>query len=666
MGKSRLLAEFLRRADAPAVLKITCGQYLRATPYLAVRPTLRTLAGIDVDADPAVAGERLTSWVHDVAPDLTPWLPLLAIPFDANVTPTPESDRIAPEFRRARLQRALLDLLGGVIPAASVLVVEDAHWLDDATHALVVDIAGSVREHSWLIVSSRRPGLPVFPPSADATQLELQPLGAAAAGALASTLAEDHHGLAPRDIAELAERAGGNPMFVIELVAAAAAQGSTDALPDSIDQLLTSRIDTLAPPDRLLLRDASVMGAVVDTLVLAEAVDDQSVRDIARWDPLEPFVAPDDGMTLRFRHALFRTAAYEGLSYRRRALVHAAVGAVIERHASELRGVAGLLSLHFDVAGDHATRVALLGPRRARTRAPSTRTSRRPSSSGARCAMQTVPGSRPTDVAGVAEALGDVSELLGRYDEADVAYARARKNTDEPVAVVRLLYLQGMLREKRGRYSDAARWLGRALTRAAESEDVVDQSENRIEIAIGYSGINYRQGRYAECIKWARRAAADAHRSNDRRALAHALDLVDLALISYPEAGRDHEPGAALAIAEEVGDLVRQTSVLTNLALAAHQAGRWDEAAVLNRRSRAVADQAGDVNSAATALCNLGEVLCDQGRVEEAREVLLEARRIWRASRVPARSRGHEPVPRAHRAARRGCAASARVARCRP
>ena len=144
--------------------------------------------------------------------------------------------------------------------------------------------------------------------------------------------------------------------------------------------------------------------------------------------------------------------------------------------------------------------------------------------------------------------------------------------------------------------------------------------------------MRYRQGRYRECLEWARRAAADARRIGDRHGLAHALDLADLALISYAPGRRDEVPGAALAIYEELDDLVGQSSVLSNLALAAHQASRWNEAVRLNERSRFVSEQAGDVNSAALALCNMGEVLCDLGRVDDARAALEEARRIWRST----------------------------------
>ena len=626
MGKSRLVDEFRRRAQPPASLTITCGQYLRATPYLAVRSVLRTLSGIPADADSSEAGVRLSTWVHEVAPHLTQWLPLLAIPFDATVAPTPEADRIAPEFRRAQLERALLDLLGVVMPPTGFLLVEDAHWLDDASHSLLAELVGTERRSRWLVVCTRRPGPPVMPPAAGALQLALEPLAAEAAGELAIALADESRGLALLDIERLADRAGGNPLFVIELVAAATAKGSTDALPDSIEQLLTSRIDTLAPRDRLLLRDASVLGARVDTIVLAEATDDESVRAIARWDPLDPFLVPDDDDSLRFRHALFRAVAYEGLSYRRRMQVHEAVGRVIERRATDPRAVAGLLSLHFDVSGDgeRAWRYSVLAGEDA--------TAKYANVEAAEFFQRALRNGNATvvddnEIARVAEALGDTLELLSHYVDADVAYTRARRHTTDPITVVRLLRKHGRLRERRSRYTEALRWLGRALRAAQGSNDTGAQDENLVEIAIVYSAVRYRQGLYAQAVEWARRAADDARRIGDRRGLAHALDLIDLALISYPAGESPDVPGAALTIYEELGDLVGQTSVLSNLALAAHQAGHWDDAARLNERSREVAEQAGDVGSAALAMCNLGEVLCDQGRIHDARKVLREARR---------------------------------------
>ncbi|MDQ1449032.1 MAG: hypothetical protein QOC79_2003, partial [Actinomycetota bacterium] len=567
--------------------------------------------------------------VRDHASELAPWLPLLAIPFGAEVDATAEAERVAPEFRRARMQRAVIDLLQHVVPPGAVLLVEDGHWIDDASRGLLIEIVGNRRDNRWLTVCTRRPGSQVFPSEAGAEELTIEPLGSDVAERLAVILAEANMSLPPAAVATLADRAGGNPLFVIELVAAAVAQGSAAELPSSIEQLLASRIDTLAPRDRLLLRDASVLGAHIDTALLAEAIEDDAVQTLERWEPLHAFVEPDEGI-VRFRHALFRAAAYEGLSYRRRAQVHGSVGRAIERQAGDSRAASGLLSQHFDVAGDHdrAWGYSVLAGEDARDKYANVE-----AAEFFERALKNARDARvdAAETARVAELLGDVTELIGRYDDADDAYGVARKHASDDVTTVRLLQKQAMLRERRGRYRDALRWLGRAL-RLAEHSGGPAQATNLVEIAIDYSGVRFRQGRYRECLEWARRAAADARQIGDRRRLAHALDLVDVALLSYAPGRRDEVPGAALAIYEELDDLVGQSSMLNNLALSAHQASRWNEAVRLNERARFVAEQSGDVNSAAVALCNLGEVLCDLGRADEARAALEEARRIWRAT----------------------------------
>lgn len=628
IGKSRLVGEFRAREQPEAFLTITCGQYLRATPYLAIRPVLRTLGGIAADADAAEAGERLTAWVHDVAPHLEPWLPLLAIPFDAEVPATPESDRIAEEFRRARLEAALLELLIIVMPQHGVLFVEDAYWLDDASHGLLNALVD--RATTWLVVCTRRPGSTVLSvPNVE--QVILEPLPASATSELVALLADQWGTFSAAEVAALTERAGGNPLFAVELVAAAAAGTPASELPDSIEQLLTARIDLLDPADRALLRDASVLGARVDTVLLAEAIGDDAVRSVNRWDALAAFVAPDEEYALRFRHALYRAVAYEGLSYRRRVEVHRSVAHAIERRAADPRAVAGYLSMHFDACADYepAWRYSILAGADARAKYANVEAAQ-----FLRRALDSAGPARVAadDAARVAEDLGDVLELLSRYDEADDAYTKARVATPDPVASVRLLRKHARLRERRSQYTGAVRWLERARREAAQSP--VDQDANLVDIAIVYGAVRYRQCRYRDAVEWAREAARNARVVGDKRGLAHALDLLELARLSYPAAEPEPEAatGGALAIYEELGDLVGQTSVLSNLALAAHGAGRWDEAVLLNERSRDIAEQAGDAGSVALALCNLGEVLCDQGRADEARLALVESRRAARAS----------------------------------
>ena len=83
----------------------------------------------------------------------------------------------------------------------------------------------------------------------------------------------------------MSERSGGNPLFVRELVAASRADGGVAALPETVETLITTRIDTLEPGDRFLLRNASVLGARFELDLLADVLADElaDVGDLERW-----------------------------------------------------------------------------------------------------------------------------------------------------------------------------------------------------------------------------------------------------------------------------------------------------------------------------------------------------------------------------------------------
>ena len=228
-------------------------------------------------------------------------------------------------------------------------------------------------------------------------------------------------------------RAGGNPLFLLQLVASAQAGESADELPESIERVVATRIDRLDPADRALLRQAAVVGRVFDAGVLDALRADRGCRGArgaatgTRWPSWSSRARAG---RWRFRHALFRDVAYEGLPFARRRRMHRDVGELLEA------GVAGepdiaLLSVHFWLAGDAertwrysvaAGDAGLAGVRGGRVD--------RGVQTGPRGAAAS-PGLPPSEVAGAAEALGDVLERAARYDEADAAYTLARRAARE-------------------------------------------------------------------------------------------------------------------------------------------------------------------------------------------------------------------------------------------
>ena len=79
--------------------------------------------------------------------------------------------------------------------------------------------------------------------------------------------------LPAQTVAALVDRAGGNPLFLTELLEAVKESGDLDALPESMESLIAAGIDTLAPPDRRVLRQAAVLGRQFPEQLLRELVD---------------------------------------------------------------------------------------------------------------------------------------------------------------------------------------------------------------------------------------------------------------------------------------------------------------------------------------------------------------------------------------------------------
>jgi tetratricopeptide (TPR) repeat protein len=634
IGKSRLVEELKTMAVGFTQLVTQCDQYATSVPYFPFRKLLRPLAGITEAESASEAGARLKPWVEAVMPDFTPWLPLLAAPFDAEVPPTPESEEIGTSFRRERLFETVEQFLHRVLMMPTLLVVEDAHWMDDASRELLRHLVVSTQPRPWLMTITRRPGDDAFLngggnghrilelsalPSADASRLAL-----AAAGELA---------LSEELLGEVAERSGGNPLFVRELVAAS--RGGVASLPETVETLITTRIDTLEPGDRFLLRNASVLGAQFELDLLADVLADEleDVGDLNRWRRLGEFVAWEGTNTLRFRHDLFRTVAYEGLSFRRRREIHGRLATELERRAGDgAVEVAPQLSLHFLQAEDYekAWRYSVAVGELAQRRSANVVAAELYERALAAAEHLELP---PDEVARVAEALGDVCELAARYEEAEEAYGRARGLHEEALERVRLMRKEGILCERMGNYPEALAWYTRGLS-ALEGTDVVNGLTSRVELELATAGVKYRQGHFAESVDWSTRAAEHAEAAKSRAGLGHAYLLLHVNRMALGEQDDEHAR-LALPMLEEAGDLVLQANVVNNLAIEAYFAGRWDEASELYRRSGDLSRRAGDVVNVARAQNNEGEIVSDQGRLAEAEALFVEAQRVWRAARYP-------------------------------
>jgi class 3 adenylate cyclase/tetratricopeptide (TPR) repeat protein len=629
MGKSRLLEELRARAGDAHVVAAVGDEYEASTAYFPFRALLRELLGVD-RLDDRKAARQLGTRVAAVTPHLRPWLPLLAIPLELDVAGTPETNRLDERFRRTKLEEATSELLGTILQEPTVFTFEDVQWLDEASAALLRRLAQDASRRPWLVVTTRRP---VEGESAASTLLGLEPLAPEAATHLVHAATEDRP-LPAHQVRALVERAGGNPLFLVELVEAASA---SEELPDSLETLVAAHIDRLAPGDRMLLRYASVLGRSFDERLLVASLNGSATPpDEAAWRRLSDFLVRDEAGVIHFRQSVIRDTAYEGLPFRRRRELHARIGDAIVA-AGDSDHHAERLSLHFLNAQrfEAAWRYSRIAGDRARSIYATAEAADlyRRALEAAR-SLRSIPAA---ELAEVYEALGDATERLGLFRQSATAYREARRHrAGDLAAVAGLMLKEGWIPEREGRYPAALRWFRRGLS-LLDGTEGPEADARRAQLMAGYATVRQMQGRSSQTVEWCRAAIAAAERAGERRALAHAYHTLDWA---HVELGRPEEAvfsPQALAIYEELDDLGNQAVVQNAMAAFAYYAGRWNEAVELNERAVSALEAVGDPVRRADCVFNIAEIRCDQGRLDEAQLFLEDALRAWKAAGFRAR-----------------------------
>jgi tetratricopeptide (TPR) repeat protein len=482
-----------------------------------------------------------------------------------------------------------------------------------------------------LVIAVRRPGPGGFRP--EGNELPVHPLSHVRTEHLvwAATEASPlrHH-----DVSAVVARANGNPLFVHEILRLVAQTGSTAALPDSLDSVVGAEIDALAPTPRRVLRCASVLGQSFrdETLQLLLEGDGIDPGDTLT-DDLAPFLEPAGEGRRRFRQALTRDVAYEGLAFRRRRQLHRAAGVVIEKLAAgQVDQVADLLAHHYGAAQDHEQAWHWAGLAAKRARGSYANVEAATHYEAALDAARRLPEVPDTEKAAMWTGLGDVREQLGMFGAALDAYGRAAQLVrEDPLARARLALRSGRAREQMGVYTAALREI-RAAARRLGPLDTELALRWRARLTAFEAVVRQGQELPSEALAVAGRAIEEASAAGERFALAQAYAVMDWALIVLGRADEAVFTAKALAIYEELGDLPRQASALNNLGAAAYFEGRWDVAGDYYERAREASRRSGNEALAAVAAMNQGEILVNQGHLDEAESMLLAADRVLRAT----------------------------------
>ena len=628
LGKSRLVEEAL--AETGARPFSVCGeQYTASAPYGALREPLRALFGV-VRADRQAMSRVFRAGVEALDPSLRPFLPLLAEAANLDVEPTPEVDSIDLEFRRARLADLLEGLLAKAADGQLSIVVDDAHWIDEASVEVLDHLTSAIRRRAGVMIVARRPQDGGFTPP-DSPTILLDPLapGDGEALVVAATSAAP---LRPHEVDRIVQRAGGNPLYLGEIVRFMQEVGAIEELPDSLDAIVSAKIDALPALTRQIVRYTAVLGRAFPRPIFDAFIELQDLSvDDATWRQLDEFVdvTVDE---IRFRHALIRDAAYESLPYRRRRELHGLAAAAIQQVASANPEVAApFLALHYSLSGDdirawHWARLAGDQAKQSYSNIEAARQFER-----ALDVARRLEDILPADLVDLWTKLGDVRELAGLFDQAFDAFRRAFRIEHDPLARARLHQRRGRARERGGHYVAALRetTLGLRLLSQDESEGARATRANIMGLA---AYVRQMQQRPREAIRLANGVLEIARTTKAELAQARALQVLDWADLSLGRPGPHRHSEQALAIYREIGDLRGQAIVLNNLGALAYFDGAWNEALSLYAQSRTAYMTIGNLVEAVSVAANSGEVLVNQGRLDEALPLLEEAARVQRAS----------------------------------
>ena len=324
------------------MIRARCEPYEAATPYYALPRADAAVLEVAADADSPEVERALRDAVAASDPCSGRGCPCSACLLGLDLAATPETEALDEAFLRDRLTEVALRFLATRLAAApTMLVVEDAQFMDEASRDLLLRLARAGRDmHQVLLVTHSQAGVAWAPSDEEIRVAAIKPAPASARAmtAIAEELT-DAAPLQPHEVEQIVERAGGNPLFLQELIETVRRTGSVESLPDSrrgADRRGDRPADGRPTAPYCATPPSSERRST--PALLAEAVREEIELDPGYGTGSRPSSTASPAALLRFRTTLLRDAAYEGLPYRRRRVLHERVGLAIEaRPASRSR-----------------------------------------------------------------------------------------------------------------------------------------------------------------------------------------------------------------------------------------------------------------------------------------------------------------------------------------
>jgi class 3 adenylate cyclase/tetratricopeptide (TPR) repeat protein len=667
LGKSRLVEEAQRQVSSQARqvrrMKFTwaegrCLSYTETTSYHPIQAVLRRILGIEA-GDTAETGalkaqNALRGWLGDQDDQLV-------YPFLAHFLSLPLSEdqaALVQQMEAQALQRRTFVAIRRLLEAQAqesplVLVLDDLHWVDEASHKLLEYLLPLAAQQPLLMMMMFRPdrsrrcwelyekiereyaychlGLQLKPlPAEDSQQLLANLLGGGTAEAEFTR--------------QVFSQAEGNPLYLEEILRSLVDQqvvvregeqqwsvratGGKVEVPDTLQGVMMSRLDQLEENSRYIAQAGAVLGRTFGRGLLRKLVQgqagelQQALNDLQRHEIIhETQRAPE--VVYTFHHYLMQEVCYDSLPARRRREYHSRAAALLEQDLqagqAAAPGAAQALVAHHAYVGQdwpRALRYQFLAGQAAKGLFANLDAIQH--FEKARHSLEMCPDPAcEVRREQVLLALGELYTLTGQYDAGqeclDAAFASAYEQGDWELEI-RACSRLGRLYELRGDYYRAFHWIARGLAGLAGR-----QNEEAAQLHIQASLICSRQGNLELADEHARMALEIAASLGQWMALGRAHNMLGVMRRNnglLPAALEHFQHG--LENYQKAGDLHGQAMTYNLLANVYFNSGQWAQAYRDYQRARENFQQMGDLYNHAIAENNLGGIALNQGRLEEA------------------------------------------------
>ena len=393
IGKSRLFEELIRQAETLDV-KMFVGNgdpIEKSTPYHAWRPIFNRIFDIEELLARADSAEETNVAIEDqvlqtliaIDPDLARYAPLVDVVLPISIPDNELTSAMSGEIRGGNVRELLARLLAHEAGQAPLLIVmEDLHWFDSASWALLVDVQQKVRP-LFLALNTRPLADPMpaeFKQILDTSGTHLVKLEAMMLDDVEALVCQrlGVKSVPPMISRLVREKSEGHPFFAEELAYAMRDSGilmienqecrvhtrfsnlEDLVLPDTLQAAITNRIDSLNPSQQLTLKVASVIGRIF-AFRLLQAIHPIEADKLALPDYMTSLTrlsltlieseAPD--LAYIFKHAVTQEVAYNLMLFSQRRQLHQAVAEWIEQNNEKnIEAYYALLAHHWSQAAE--------------------------------------------------------------------------------------------------------------------------------------------------------------------------------------------------------------------------------------------------------------------------------------------------------------------------